>query len=77
MSGSVETIIAEAVRLPADQRLTLAHRILSSIEPDVSHEAESAWDSEIRERIARYDAGATKGVPASEVFAELDRRLQR
>jgi putative addiction module component (TIGR02574 family) len=77
MSATVETIIAEAVQLPPDQRLSLAHKILSSIEPEVSPEVESAWDSEIRDRIARYDTGAAKGVPASEVFAELDKRLRQ
>lgn len=77
MSESVETLIAEAVQLPPDQQLTLAHRILSSVEPEVSAETEVAWDLEIRDRIARYDAGGVKSVPASEVFAELDRRLGR
>lgn len=77
MNGSVETIVSEAVQLPPDQRLTLAHRILSSIEPEPSAETDAAWDQEIRERIARYDTGTVRGIPASEVFAELDRRLQR
>lgn len=77
MNGSVETIVAQAVRLSPDQRLTLAHRILSSVEPEGSAETDAAWDREIRERIARYDAGEARSVPASEVFAELDRRLRR
>jgi len=34
MTGSVETIIAEAVQLPPDQPLTLAHKILSGVEPE-------------------------------------------
>jgi putative addiction module component (TIGR02574 family) len=77
MAETVETLIAEAIQLPPDQRLTLAHRILSSVEPSPSAEMEAAWDSEIRTRIARYDAGGVEAVPASEVFAELDRRLNQ
>jgi putative addiction module component (TIGR02574 family) len=77
MNGSVETIVAEAVQLPPDQRLTLAHRILSSVEPERSPETDMAWEREIRERIACYDAGGAPGIPAAEVFAELDRRLRR
>lgn len=65
------------MQLPPDQRLTLAHRILTSLEPAVSSAAESAWDAEIRERMARYDAGEIKSVPAAEVFAETERRLRR
>src|SRR3954467_6570267 len=56
VSKAVDTIIAEAVRLPPDERLTLAHRILSSVEPEESTETEAAWDEEIRKRMARYDA---------------------
>lgn len=77
MAESVETLAEEAMQLPPDQRLTLAHRILSSVEPAVSSELEAVWDMEISARIARYDGGETKGIPASEVFAELDRRLRR
>ena len=77
MAGSIETLVSEAMQLPPDQRLTLAHRILSSVEPVVSNEIDAAWDTEIRKRIARYDAGEVGGIPAAEVFAEIDRRLRR
>ena len=77
MAGSIDILISEAMHLPPDQRLTLAHRILSSVEPAASSDVDTAWDAEIRERIARYDAGGVKSIPAAEVFAELDRRLRR
>lgn len=75
MAESVDTLAEEAMQLPPDQRLTLAHKILSSVEPASSPELEAVWDTEIRARIARYDGGETRGIPASEVFAELDRRV--
>lgn len=56
MSQTVDSIVAEAVQLPPDQRLILAHRILISVEPESSAAMDAAWDHEIRERIARYDA---------------------
>jgi hypothetical protein len=31
--SSLDVVEAEALRLPKDQRLTLAHRIMASIEP--------------------------------------------
>jgi putative addiction module component (TIGR02574 family) len=74
---SLENIASEALRLPKDQRFTLAHRILASVEPEGDAEVEAAWDLEIRERIGRYDAGRTVGVSGQEVFAELDKRLKR
>ncbi len=74
---SLEAIASEALLLPKDQRFTLAHRLLSSIEPEPKSEVETAWDLEIRERIRQYDAGQTTGVPGSEVLAELDKKLKR
>ena len=73
---SLENIAAEALLLPKDQRFTLVHRILSSIEPEPEVGAEAAWDAEVRERIRRYDAGLAATVPGQEVFAELDRKLK-
>ena len=74
---SLDTIASEALLLPKDQRLTLAHRILASVEPEMPADVEAAWDLEIRERISRYDAGRTVAVSGQEVFAELDKRLKR
>jgi len=73
---SLENIAAEALLLPKDQRFTLVHRILSSVEPEIDPGAAAAWDGEIRERIRRYDAGLASGVPGREVFAELDTKLK-
>ena len=77
MAGLIDTLISEAMHLPPDQRLTIAHRMLSSVEPAVSPEIDAAWDAEIRERMARYDAGGVRTIPAAEVFAEADRLLRR
>ena len=74
---SMETITLEALLLPKDQRFTLAHRILASVEPEPDAAVEAAWDLEIRERIRRYDACRTVGVSGQEVLAELDNRLKR
>jgi len=72
MSGSLDTIIADASQLPTDQRLTLVARILSSMEPEGSSSTDSAWDLEIRERIARYDSGERESISASKVFSDID-----
>ena len=75
MSASLEDIASDALQLPKDQRLTLAHRILASLEPGPDAGSEAAWDGEIRERIRKYDAGRTSGIRGSTVFLELDKRL--
>jgi putative addiction module component (TIGR02574 family) len=75
MAETIESLVREATELPPDQRFTLARRILASVEPEGSPAIDAAWEAAIRERIGRYDAGLSKSIPASEVFAELDRRL--
>jgi putative addiction module component (TIGR02574 family) len=74
---SLESIASDALLLPKDQRFTLAHRILSSVEPEREAQVEAAWDLEIRERIKRYDAGQTTGFSGPQVFAELDKKLKQ
>ncbi len=75
MAMSLKKVSEEILHLPEDQRLTLAHKILSSVEPAPDSKIEEAWDSEIRHRIRRYDQGKTKTIPASKVFEELDKRF--
>lgn len=75
MIKTVDDLAQCATELPPEQRFTLARRILASVEPEGNAEIDSAWTVEIRERIRRYDSGETEGIPASEVFAEADRRL--
>ena len=59
-------LFREALALPIDQRVTLAYRLVS-VEPD----PEAAWEAEIARRIARFDAGESQAIPASEVFNAL------
>ena len=73
---TLENIATEALLLPKDQRLTLAHRLLASVEPDVVDDVDAAWDEEIRERIKRYDTGLAVGIPGPEVFRGLDEKLK-
>ena len=73
--SSVDELLCEANKLPRDQRLTLAHRLLASGEPSVSENIERAWDLLIRERIERYDRGKAASRSVGQVFAEVDRRL--
>jgi hypothetical protein len=75
--STVQELLRAASQLPADQRLTLAHRLMLLDEPPRSGEVDKSWDNMIRERIDQYDRGESKTIPAAEVFDELDRRLQK
>jgi putative addiction module component (TIGR02574 family) len=71
MPATLDAISHDALVLPPDQRVTLAYRLLASVEPDPEPGADAAWETEITQRIARFDSGESPTVPASEVFARL------
>lgn len=71
MPATLDALSRDALVLPPDQRVALAYRLLVSVEPEPEPGAEAAWDAEIVRRIARFDAGESKPIPAAEVFARL------
>ena len=71
MPLSLESLTQQALILPAAERVALAFRILSSVDPAIEPEAEAAWDAELAARIDRFDRGDSKGIEAEEVFARL------
>ena len=75
MIQMIDALAQGAIELPPDQRFALAQRILASMEPEEAAGIDDAWTVEIQERIRKFDAGETKGIPGAEVFAEIDRRL--
>jgi len=71
MLATLDALSHDALFLPPDQRVTLAYRLLISVDPEPESGADNAWETEISQRIARFDAGETQAVPASEVFSRL------
>ncbi len=71
MPATLEALSHDALVLPPDQRVTLAYRLLVSVEPEPEPGADAAWEAEIVRRIARFDAGESQPIPAAEVFARL------
>ena len=74
--NSMSQLLEEAIHLPEDQRLALVHKLLLAGEPLASRDVENSWDTEIRDRIARYDLGNVPTRPAGKVFSDLDSRLK-
>ena len=71
MAATLDAVSQDALVLPPDQRMALAYRLLASVEPEPEPGADAAWEREIAQRIARFDAGESQTVPAAEVFARL------
>ena len=75
MSSTLQSVESAALELSPEERAQLAQRLLSSLPRDPY--VQSAWDAEIRRRVAALEAGEMGSVPAEEVFAEARQRLNR
>ena len=78
METSLEKIRKSALNLSEKERLQLASDLILSVpsESDCSiDESQEAWDEEIADRIADIDSGKVKGIPASQVFEDLNKKF--
>ncbi|MFO1484460.1 MAG: addiction module protein [Verrucomicrobiaceae bacterium] len=71
MSATLDAISEQVFVLPAEERMRLALALMESVETDNPVTAGEDWTAEVSRRIADYDSGSVKGVPAAEVFRKL------
>ena len=74
MSALLDELSKKAKDLPLEERAQLAQELMESVDQESDPEVEAAWETEIASRIAKYERGEAKLIPASEVF-EAARRL--
>jgi putative addiction module component (TIGR02574 family) len=78
MKATLEQVVNEARELSPQDRWKPVARLIHELEPsdDLSEgEIERAWDEEISRRLEEIDSGKVKAVPAEEVFARIQKRL--
>jgi putative addiction module component (TIGR02574 family) len=73
MAIEAEKVLAQALSLPESERLSVARRLLESVEIEV----ECAWEDEIVKRIAQIDAGTAVGRPWEEIKKDFHSRFGR
>ena len=72
MAASTETLLRQALELPANDRAALVDGLIASLDkPDPA--VDSLWLNEAESRMAAYRSGELDAVDADEVFAELGR----
>jgi putative addiction module component (TIGR02574 family) len=76
MSSLFDEILNEARALSVEERAQLAQELLESVARDADPDVETAWEAEIARRIAEFERGEAKLIPAEEVFAEARRLLK-
>lgn len=77
--GALDTLLEQALRLPDEERGTLAARLLRTLEPDDGGEVtgadcEAAWSTEIDKRVREVDEG-TELLDGDAVLSEARDRL--
>jgi putative addiction module component (TIGR02574 family) len=74
MSALLDELSKKAKELAPEERAQLAQELMESVDQESDPDVEAAWETEIASRIAKYERGEAKLIPASEVF-EAARRL--
>ena len=76
MSALLDELSKKAQSLAVEERAQLAQELLESVERDADPDVQAAWEAEIADRIAKYERGEAKLIPAEEVFAAARRLAQ-
>ncbi len=77
MATDLEKVVEQALSLPGSERLSVARRILESVEPPASAEVERAWEEEIVKRVEKIDCGTAKFRSWEEIKKDFDSRYPR
>jgi putative addiction module component (TIGR02574 family) len=71
MIATADMILAEALRLPVEDRSRIASRLIESVDDDDDFELSPAWDAEIARRMENVRSGKSRRIPHEEAMAEM------
>ena len=64
-------VIEEALSLPADVRISLVEKLLTSLNLPVDEKIDRLWAEEAERRVSQIEEGKSKLVPGEEVFDKI------
>ena len=76
MSRNYHQLSLDALALPPDERLALAHALIDSVEGPADPERAEAWATELRRRTAAADEREAAGEARGEDWDEVRGRLE-
>jgi putative addiction module component (TIGR02574 family) len=77
MNANLEQIVADAMKLPPRDRVKLAQRLVSSLDPHDEKDVEARWLAEAERRLEELRAGEAAGIDASKAFRNAHQALER
>ena len=76
MTATLDLVSNQALSLPENERMALAHRLLKSVDEEPATDIDAAWAAEAIRRMEMYHAGEMDVIPAEEVFAAMRARAK-
>ncbi len=70
-------VFDEALSLPAEARVSLIEKLLTSLNLPTQPEIDRLWAEEAERRIAQIDKGGVKLVPGKKVFSNIRKKYRR
>lgn len=77
MPTVADKVYNEALSLPADARIGLVDRLLSSLNLPTQPEIDRLWAEEAERRVAQIDRGEATLIPGEKVFDRIRQKYQR
>jgi len=72
-----DKVFDEALSLPADARLNLVEKLLTSLNLPTQAEIARLWAEEAERRVAEIDRGEVTLIPGEKVFEKIREKHQR
>jgi putative addiction module component (TIGR02574 family) len=77
MATTNDRVIEEALALPADVRISLIEKLLTSLNLPVDEEIDRLWAEEAERRVSQIEEGKAKLVPGEEVFTKIRAKYRK
>jgi len=71
MTAMTDRVTEEALSLPADMRLNLVDKLITSLNLPIDEDIDRLWAEEAERRISQIEAGEVRLVPGEEVFSKI------
>jgi len=77
MTTVADKVYDKALSLPADARIGLVERLLSSLNLPTQPEIDRLWADEAERRVAQIDRGEVELIPGEKVFERIRLKYRR
>lgn len=77
MATVTEKVFDEALALPADARIGLVEKLLTSLNLPIQPEIEQLWAEEAEQRFSQIKYGETNLIPGDRVFQEIRQKYPK